>query len=317
MTISAEERDTIAARDSEILRLAREGIPPMEIARRICLPAANVSNVLWRARDRGEVVPRFRSARFRGVAARAPRQHVVSAERVKIASWALDLLEVPANIRGVSFDRAGAPDRRDGRRIKSRQRRARRWHPGGGGMTLGSHQSTVGKSQTHFTPRNIIEALGPFDLDPCAGDPRPWDCAATNYIEADDGLSRGWLGRVWLNPPFNRYDVGRWIQRLADHGQGTALLHARTETAWFRPIWRKASAILFLADRVIFFKADGSPQTISDPASKHFGKPANSGAPVVLAAFGAADAARLRTCGLAGEIVTAWHSVACFAKAAE
>jgi hypothetical protein len=35
-------------------------------------------------------------------------------------------------------------------------------------MTLGSHQRTVGKSQTHITPRWIIDRLGPFDLDPAA-----------------------------------------------------------------------------------------------------------------------------------------------------
>ncbi len=55
-------------------------------------------------------------------------------------------------------------------------------------MTLGSHQQSVGKSQTHFTPRQILDALDEFDLDPCAGDPRPWDCARVNYTEADDGL---------------------------------------------------------------------------------------------------------------------------------
>ena len=179
------------------------------------------------------------------------------------------------------------------------------------GVTLGSHQTTVGKSQTHFTPRFILDALGPFDLDPCAGDPRPWDCARENLTEADDGLSRPWGGlRVWLNPPFNRYGVGRWIERLADHGQGTALLHARTETAWFQPIWRGASAILFLSERVIFCKADGSPQTISNPESKHYGKPANSGAPVVLAAFGRTDAELLAASGLRGALVTDWIAAA-------
>ncbi len=34
---------------------------------------------------------------------------------------------------------------------------------------------------------------------------------------------------------------------LADHGPGTALLHARTETEWFRTRWQRATAILFMA----------------------------------------------------------------------
>ncbi|MBX3579991.1 MAG: hypothetical protein KF723_22535, partial [Rhizobiaceae bacterium] len=59
-------------------------------------------------------------------------------------------------------------------------------------MTLGSHQSTIGKSQVHITPRFIVDATGPFDLDPCAADPRPWDCAAANITEAEDGLATAW-----------------------------------------------------------------------------------------------------------------------------
>src|SRR5262249_22060224 len=97
-------------------------------------------------------------------------------------------------------------------------------------MTLGSHQTSVGKTQVHITPHWIIEALGPFDLDPAAADPRPWACAAVNYMERDDGLRQPWFGRVWLNPAFDRYVVPFWIRKLARHGCGTALLHARTET---------------------------------------------------------------------------------------
>ena len=63
-------------------------------------------------------------------------------------------------------------------------------------MTLGSHQTSIGKTQVHITPRWIIEVLGPFDLDPAAADPRPWDCAAVNYTERDDGLRQPWFGRA-------------------------------------------------------------------------------------------------------------------------
>lgn len=105
-------------------------------------------------------------------------------------------------------------------------------------MSIGSHQSCIGKSQTHCTPRWIIDRLGPFDLDPCAADPRPWDCAKHNITEAEDGLSQRWHGLVWLNPPFNRYQVSRWISRLAEHNNGICLTHARCEAGWFEPIWQ-------------------------------------------------------------------------------
>ena len=165
-------------------------------------------------------------------------------------------------------------------------------------MTLGSHQRSIGLSQVHITPKWIIDAIGPFDLDPCAATVRPWDCARINYTERDDGLSKPWRGRVFLDPPFDRYIVGRWIQKLAEHGHGTALLHGRTETNWFMPIWEHASGILFLGDRIKFCKPDGSEQ------------PANSGAPAILASFGAKDFACLRVCGIAGTLITAWQIIA-------
>lgn len=162
-------------------------------------------------------------------------------------------------------------------------------------MTLGSHQRTVGKSQVHLTPRWLLDALGrPFDLDPCAATVRPWDCARTNFVEADDGLSREWFGEVWLNPPFHRYQVAEWISRLAEHGNGITLVHARTEAAWFEPIWRHATLLLFLADRIKFCLPDGVEQ------------PANSGAPVVLAAFGSSARSRLFNCGIPGVLVGNW-----------
>src|SRR5271166_3137881 len=164
-------------------------------------------------------------------------------------------------------------------------------------MALGSHQTTVGKSQVHITPRWILDRLGPFDLDPCAADPRPWSCATTSFTEADGGLSRPWFGRCYVNPPFNRYQVGHWIRKLADHGHGTALLHARTEAEWFRPVWEHASGILFLSRRIKFCRPDGTEQ------------PANSGAPAVLAAFGSEDLARLRSSGIPGALVTRWQRI--------
>jgi DNA N-6-adenine-methyltransferase (Dam) len=163
-------------------------------------------------------------------------------------------------------------------------------------MTLGSHQQCIGKSQHHITARRIIDRLGPFDLDPAAApDPRPWECARINW--STDGLLRAWPRElfIYLNPPFDRYQVSKWVRRLARHGNGIALLHARTETSWFEPVWERASGILFLADRLHFYRPDGTRQ------------PANSGAPAVLAAFGHEALSRLQRCGIAGVLVTGWH----------
>lgn len=166
----------------------------------------------------------------------------------------------------------------------------------GGRVTLGSHQAVVGKSQVHLTPKWIIDRLGPFDLDPCAADPRPWDCARENWTER--GLERQWPmpAKVWLNPPFDRRVVADWIARLGLHvAGGIALLHARTETEWFEPIWIHADAILFMADRIKFCRPDGSEQR------------ANSGAPPVLVAFGEWARDRLEISKIPGSFVTKWN----------
>jgi hypothetical protein len=151
------------------------------------------------------------------------------------------------------------------------------------------HQSPIGASQVHLTPRRILDPLEVFDLDPCGNDPRPWDCALRTYTEADNGLALPWFGRVWLNPPFHRFQIAGWLTRMAHHNRGIALVHARTETEWFNIIRDGATALFWIAGRVIFCRPDGSPQIITKPTSKHFGKTTNSGAPVVLAAFGFDD----------------------------
>jgi DNA N-6-adenine-methyltransferase Dam len=160
-------------------------------------------------------------------------------------------------------------------------------------MTLGSHQSALRKPVVHITPYSIIDATGPYGLDPCAANPRPWDCAKVNWTVR--GLDREWPRDlfVYLNPPYD--DPEPWIARLARHGHGIALLHARTETGWFEPIWQHASGILFLADRLKFYLPDGTEHR------------ANSGAPPVLTAFGDEALARLQRCGIPGALVTGWN----------
>jgi hypothetical protein len=89
-------------------------------------------------------------------------------------------------------------------------------------------------------------------------------------------------GRVWLNPPYNA--VSTWLGRLVEHGVGTALLFARTETEVFwRLIWQEATALVFLRGRLTFHRPDGTLPR------------ANAGAPSVLVAYGHADADRLFT----------------------
>lgn len=163
-------------------------------------------------------------------------------------------------------------------------------------MSLTSHQRPHrGESDVWLTPPAIIDALGPFDLDPCAApEPRPWPTATDHITLPDDGLSPEWGwgdAFVWCNPPFGP-EAGRWLVRMADHGNGIALCPARTETRWFvAGVWNGATAVLFLHGRPHFHHADGTRGA------------ANSGAPIVLVAYGAAAADRLRRCELTGTYI--------------
>lgn len=157
---------------------------------------------------------------------------------------------------------------------------------------MGSHHSARAKTTTWLTPPDLIHKLGPFDLDPCAApSPRPWPTADRHIELPEDGLAAEWSGHVWLNPPYS-FEAWKWLAKLAEHGDGIALVFARTETAGFvREVWGKATGILFLHGRLHFHFPDGERAS------------ANSGAPSVLVAYGEWAAGRLRAAGLAGTYV--------------
>lgn len=117
--------------------------------------------------------------------------------------------------------------------------------------------SNTANNDEWLTPPEIIKALGPFDLDPCAPVNRPWDTASRHYTVQDNGLTQPWYGRVWLNPPYGR-ETFKWMERLSEHGNGIALIFARTETRGFHEqIWRKAKAVFFFEGRLKFHYVDG------------------------------------------------------------
>lgn len=148
------------------------------------------------------------------------------------------------------------------------------------------------KSDEWLTPPEILHVLGTFDLDPCAPISRPWDTAAHHYTVREDGLSLSWYGRVWCNPPFGREAV-KWLRRMKDHGNGIALIPARTETAMFyETVWGFADGILFIKGRPHFHYIDGSRA------------PFNSGAPIALIAYGENNLRALIQSGLGAVVET-------------
>lgn len=116
----------------------------------------------------------------------------------------------------------------------------------------------IGRTNTWFTPRKLIEALGEFDLDPCTQSFRPFDTALKHICEdrGGDGLKEDWNGRVWLNPPYGK-EIERWLRKMVKHGNGVALTFTRLETRWAQWVIPKADAVNFLDRRVQFLKING------------------------------------------------------------
>lgn len=143
-----------------------------------------------------------------------------------------------------------------------------------------------------LTPPQIIKSLGEFDIDPCSPIKRPWPTAKNHFTIEDMGLLQNWEGRVWLNPPYGN-ETGDWLGKLRLHGNGIALVFARTETEYFQKyVFGVADALLFLKGRLKFYHVDGTQSKM------------NAGAPSVLIAYGKENAEALKNSNLKGKYLT-------------
>jgi hypothetical protein len=141
-----------------------------------------------------------------------------------------------------------------------------------------------------LTPPDLVKKLGEFDLDPCTPVKPPFLHAKNNFNIKDNGLSKPWFGRVYMNPPYGN-GMEKWIEKLKLHGNGIALIFARTETkCFFHHIWEDAHAILFVKGRIKFYNLEG----------KQVGTP---GAPSVFIAYGSENAIALKNASIEGKFI--------------
>ena len=93
-------------------------------------------------------------------------------------------------------------------------------------------------------------------------------------------------------PPFGR-EAAKWLEKMALHANGIALIPARTETRMFYEwVWPHAAAVCFLRGRPHFYREDGTRA------------PFNSGAPICLVAYSRDDELRLWQSGLGAVVRT-------------
>jgi phage N-6-adenine-methyltransferase len=123
-----------------------------------------------------------------------------------------------------------------------------------------------------YTPAPYIElarrVMGGIDLDPASCEHAQKTVQATRfYTEADDGLSKPWNGRVWLNPPYAQPAIEQFIGKLVHEVEerlaaAILLTNNSTDTGWFHQAAGASSAICFTKGRIRFETAEGlTPQS--------------------------------------------------------
>jgi phage N-6-adenine-methyltransferase len=105
------------------------------------------------------------------------------------------------------------------------------------------------KSNEWYTPARYIEAarevMGGIDLDPASCELANRTVRAKRYYSKEDnGLSKEWYGRVWLNPPYGKAAgigyIGLWITKAIEASlsgeieEAIILTTGDIDTRWFQ-----------------------------------------------------------------------------------
>lgn len=138
-----------------------------------------------------------------------------------------------------------------------------------------------------YTPADHIEiarqVLGEIDLDPASNAEANKIVKAKKYFsEEDDGLSKEWSGRVWLNPPYSRDLMGPFVNKLIESYKSgsvpSAIMvsHNNTDTAWFHSLSEVASAVCFPRQRIKFYRNQIVAAPVNGQAFFYLGRSADN-----------------------------------------
>lgn len=147
------------------------------------------------------------------------------------------------------------------------------------------HVSNNSGENEWYTPLYIIErarkAMGAIDCDPAS------NALANKNVKADvfytaqqDGLTKKWRGRVWLNPPYSNPLCSQFCESVTSRflnqeiEQACVLVNNATETEWFSKMHSASSAVCFLDGRVKYLDKTGTPANtpLQGQAVLYFGK---------------------------------------------
>ncbi len=124
------------------------------------------------------------------------------------------------------------------------------------------------------TPLEVVcwleDRLGQrFDLDPCCTVKTK---KAINYFtKEEDALSRDWFGNVFMNPPWDRVNLSRFLEQACIQASTgnikliAGLVPVRSDTAnWHQYIFNNAAhEVIFIKGRIKFY-LDGVRQNSPD-----------------------------------------------------
>ena len=109
-----------------------------------------------------------------------------------------------------------------------------------------------------YTPKKYIDmarkVLGRIDIDP-ASNPFANQIvqATTYYTKEDDGLSKEWQGKMWLNPPYSSI-IADFIDKTCNSDvEAIVLTNNSTDTKWFAQAANNCDAICFTYGRINFY----------------------------------------------------------------
>lgn len=123
-------------------------------------------------------------------------------------------------------------------------------------------------SNDHWgTPESVLAPIrdffgGQIDLDPCSNE-NSLVGALNTFNAAQDGLSKPWIGKVFVNPPYSCGQLIKWTKKCYISSlnplmcEVILLIPVATSTVYWQTFVTQANQILFYNKRIRFVGAGG------------------------------------------------------------